>query len=117
MEAGETPQEALRREWVEECAVEVTVGALLSSRMYETPGYPHPYRVRAYLITCGGEPTITQAGGQRGAWWPIRGPQPTRPFHRLLPSNPRHPRNRWLIAAFGSGCRASTSASVQRRGR
>lgn len=71
VEPGETPQEALRREWREEASVDVTVGALLSARTYGTPGYPHPYRVRTYLVSCEGEPQLTSAGGQTAAWWPI----------------------------------------------
>lgn len=71
VELGETPQEALRREWREEASVDVAVGALLSARTYETPGYPYPYRVRTYLVACEGEPRLTSAGGQTAAWWPI----------------------------------------------
>jgi mutator protein MutT len=72
VEAGETPQEALRREWREEADADVTVGALLSSRTHETPGYPHPYRVRTYLVSCEGNLQLTSAGGQAAAWWLIR---------------------------------------------
>ena len=80
VEAGETPQEALRREWREEASVNVAVGALLSARTHETPGYPHPYRVRTYLVGCGSEPRLTHAGGQRAAWWPVGElPQPRLP--------------------------------------
>lgn len=71
VEPGETPQEALRREWLEEAACRICIGVLLSARTYETPSYPHPYRVRTYLVDCWSEPQLTPAGGQRAAWWPV----------------------------------------------
>lgn len=71
VEPGETPQAALRREWREEADADVTVGALLSDRTHRTDGFARPYRVRTYLVSCAGEPRVTPAGGQRGAWWPV----------------------------------------------
>lgn len=69
VEPGESLEAALRREWQEEAAVDVTVGAKLACRLYTTAGFAQPYRVHTFLVSCDGEPRLTPAGGQRAAWW------------------------------------------------
>jgi 8-oxo-dGTP pyrophosphatase MutT (NUDIX family) len=71
VEPGESLEEALRREWREEAAIDVIVGVKLCSRQYVTEGFAWPYRVHTFLVSCEGEPALTREGGQRDMWWPL----------------------------------------------
>jgi len=47
MRGGETPEEALRREWMEECGFVIKVGAQLHEAHFTVP---FDYRVRYYQV-------------------------------------------------------------------
>lgn len=71
IEPGETPEEAIIREWREEVAGAITVGALLHVAIWCAD---HPvkgrivYRVQTFLVELVSEPHVQPEGGQADCW-------------------------------------------------
>lgn len=73
IEPGETPEEAIIREWREEVAGAITVGPLLHVAIWCAD---HPvkgriiYRVQTFLVELVSEPHVQPEGGQADCWLP-----------------------------------------------
>lgn len=69
IEPGEQPEDALRREWLEELRAIVQVGELLTCTIFRVAGRADAVRVRTYEVSIlNADWSITSAGGQAARW-------------------------------------------------